>query len=96
MSELKKNDLIKARKLCNIFSIKHQIYTPSRMAGNLRLIIICHIYLEQLELDKHINTDKHKASFSDLEYQKRMKSFKLSSSMKETHFLFLFLKCQTS
>ena len=56
------------------------VYTPSRIARHLRPIIICHIDLEELELVTE-NTDKHKESFLDLEYQKRMKSFKLASSI---------------
>ena len=64
MNELKKNDLIKARKLCNIF----------RFIEDLNSINDCgefesnfsKIYLEELHLIKE-NTDKHEASFLDLD-----------------------------
>ena len=63
MKELKKNDLIKARKLCHIF----------RSIENLNSIndgvefenSYSNIYPEELQLGKE-NTDKHETSFLDL------------------------------
>ena len=64
INELKKNDLIKARKLCNIF----------RFIEDLNFINDCgefesnfsKIYLEESQLIKE-NTDKHEANFLDLD-----------------------------
>ena len=63
MNELRKNDLIKARKRCNLF----------RFVDDLNSIIdggefennFSNIYPEELLLGKE-NTDKHEASFLDL------------------------------
>ena len=63
MNELTKNDLIKTRKFCNIF----------RFIGDLKSINdggkfesnYSNIYSEELQLGKE-NTDKHEASFLDL------------------------------
>ena len=63
MNELKKNDLIKARKLCNIFRFiddLNSINDGGEFESNYY-----NIYPEELQLGKE-NTDKHQASFLDL------------------------------
>ena len=59
MNELKKSDLIKARKLCNIFRF-NSINDDGEFESNYS-----NIYPEELQLGKE-NTDKHEASFLDL------------------------------
>ena len=63
MNELKKNDLIKARKRCNIFRFiddLNSINDGGKFESNYS-----NIYPEELQLGKE-NTDKHEASFLDL------------------------------
>ena len=63
MNELKKNDLIKARKLCNIFRFiddLNSINDGGEFESNYS-----NIYPEELQLGKE-NTDKHEASLLDL------------------------------
>ena len=63
MNELKKNDLIKARKVCNIFRFiddLNSINDGGEFESNYY-----NIYPEELQLGKE-NTDKHQASFLDL------------------------------
>ena len=63
MKELKKNDLIKARKLCNIFRFiddLNSINDGGKFEGNYS-----NIYPEELQLGRE-NTDKLEASFLDL------------------------------
>ena len=63
MNELKKSDLIKARKLCNIFRFiddLNSINDGGEFESNYS-----NIYPEKLQLGKE-NTDKHEASFLDL------------------------------
>ena len=60
---MKKNDLIKARKLCNIFRFiddLNSINDGGEFESNYS-----NIYPEELQLGKE-NTDKHEASFLDL------------------------------
>ena len=62
-NELKKYDLIKARKLCNIFRFiddLNSINDGGEFESNYS-----NIYPEELQLGKE-NTDKHEASFLDL------------------------------
>ena len=62
-NELKKNDLIKARKLCNIFRFiddLNSINDGGEFESNYS-----NIYPEELQLGEG-NTDKHEASFLDL------------------------------
>ena len=64
MNELKKNDLIKARKLCNIFRFiddLNSINDGGEFESNFSKI-----YPEESQLSKE-NTDKHKATFLDLD-----------------------------
>ena len=63
MNELKKNDLIEARKLCNIFRFIDDL--NSMNDGGEFERNYSNIYPEELELGKE-NTDKHETSFSDL------------------------------
>ena len=63
MNELKKNDLIKARKFCNIFRFiddLNSINDGGEFESNYS-----NIYPEELQLGKE-NTDKHETSFLDL------------------------------
>ena len=64
MDELKKNDLIKAKKLCNIFRFiddLNSINDGGEFESNFSKT-----YPEELQLSKE-NTDKHEASFLDLD-----------------------------
>ena len=63
MNELKKNDLIKARKLCNILRFVNDLNSIND--GGKFESSYSNIYPEELQLDKE-NTDKHEASFLDL------------------------------
>ena len=63
MNELKKNDLIKARKLCNILRFVNDLNSIND--GGQFESSYSNIYPEELQLDKE-NTDKHEASFLDL------------------------------
>ena len=68
MNELKKNDLIKARKLCNIFRFiddLNSINNGGEFESNFSKI-----YPEELQLCKE-NTDKHEASFMELDIKIR-------------------------
>ena len=64
MNELKKNDLIKARKLCNIFRFIDDLNSIND-GGELESIY-SNIYPEELQLGKEENTVKHETSFLDL------------------------------
>ena len=63
MNKLKKNDLIKAGKLCNIFRFIDDLNSTND-GGELESNY-SNIYPEELELGKE-NTDKHEASFLNL------------------------------
>ena len=63
MNELKKNDLIKAKKLCGIFRFNDHL--SSINDGGEFESNYSNIYPEELQLGKE-NTDKHEASFLDL------------------------------
>ena len=63
MNELKKSDLIKVRQLCNIFRFIDDLDSISD-SGKLESNY-SNIYPEELQLGKE-NTDKHEASFLDL------------------------------
>ena len=63
MNELKKNGLIKARKLCNIFRFIDDLNSISD--GGEFESSYSNIYPKELQLGKE-NTDKHEASFLDL------------------------------
>ena len=62
MSELTKNDLIKARKLCNIFRFIDDLNSINDYGGNGKVVILIS---EELQLGKE-STDKHEVSFYDL------------------------------
>ena len=64
MNELKKNDLIKARKLYNIFRLIDDLNCIND--GGKFESSFSKIYPEELQLCKK-NTDKHEASFLDLD-----------------------------
>ena len=63
MNELRKNDLIKARKLCNIFRFINDLNSIDD--GGEFESNYSNIYPEELQLGKE-NTDKHETSFLDL------------------------------
>ena len=63
MNELKKNDLIKARKLCNIFRFIDDLNSIND--GGEFESSFSKIYPEELQLGKE-NTDKNESSFLDL------------------------------
>ena len=63
MNELKKTDLIEARKLCNIFRFINDLNSIND--GGEFESNYSNIYPEELQLDKE-STDKHEASFLDL------------------------------
>ena len=62
MSELTKNDLIKARKLCNIFRFIDDLNSINDDGGNGKVVILIS---EELQLGKE-STDTHEVSFYDL------------------------------
>ena len=62
MHELKKNDVIKARKLCNIFGFIDDLNSIND--GGEFKSSYSNIYPEELQLGKE-NTNKHEASFLD-------------------------------
>ena len=64
MNELKKNNLIKARKLCNIFRFIDDLNSIN--GGGEFESSYSNIYPEELQLGTE-NTDKHEASFLDLD-----------------------------
>ena len=93
MNELKKNDLIKVRQLCNIFRFiddLNSISDSGEFESNYS-----NIYPEELQLGKE-NTDKHEASFLDLNIKIKDGKFHFGLFDKEVHFLFLLSECQTS
>ena len=63
MNELKNNNLIKARKLCNIFRFINDLNSINN--GGEFESNYSNIYLEEFQLGKE-NTDKYEASFLDL------------------------------
>ena len=60
MNKLKKNDLIKARKVCNIFTFINDLKSIND-SGEYESSY-SNIYPEELQLGKE-NTDQHEASF---------------------------------
>ena len=72
MNELKKNDLIKARKLCNIFRFiddLNSINDGEEFESNFSKI-----HHEELQLNRE-NTDKDEASFLDLDIKIKDEKF---------------------
>ena len=68
MNELKKNNLIKVRKLCNIFRFIDDLNSVND--GEEFESNYSNIYPEELQLGRE-NTDKHEASFLDLKIKKK-------------------------
>ena len=68
MNELKNNDLIKARKLCNIFRFVDG--SNSINDGGEFESSYSNVYPEELQLGKE-NTDKHEASFIGFRHQNK-------------------------
>ena len=93
MNELKKNDLIKARKLCNIFRFiddLNSINDGGEFESNYS-----NIYPEELQLGKE-NTDKHETSFLDLNIKIEDGKFQSGLFDKRDSFLFSLSECQIS
>ena len=93
MSELKKKALIKTRKLCNNFRFIDDLNSIDDV-GEFESSYF-NISPEEFQLGKE-NTDKHEASFLDLNIKINDESFILTSLIKEIHFLFLLSEFQTS
>ena len=93
MNELKKNDIIRAKKLCNIFRLiddLNSINDGGEFESNFS-----DIYSEELQLRKE-NTDKHEASFSDLDIKIKDRKFHFGLFDKKDSFSFILSECQTS
>ena len=88
MNELKKNDLIKARKLCNIFRSINDL--NSIIDGGEFESHYSNIYPEELQLGKE-NTDKHETSFLDLNIKTKDGKFQFGLFDKRNSFP---LECQ--
>ena len=101
MNELKKNNLIKARKLSYIFRFIIDL-NAINVGGEFERNN-CNIYPKELELDKE-NTDTNEASFMDSDIKIKDGMFQvglfnkrlLNGLYQDTHFLFLLSECQTS
>ena len=92
MNKLKKNDLIKVRKLCNILRFIDDLNSIND--GEEFESRYSNIYPEELQLDKEHN-DKHEASYLDLEIKIKDGEFHFGSLIKETHLLFPLSEWQT-
>ena len=89
MKELKKNDLIKARKLCNVFRFiddLNSINDGREFESNYS-----NIYPEELQIGKE-NTDKHETSFLDLNIKIKDGKFQFSLFDKRDSFPFSFVR----
>ena len=93
MNELKKNELIKVRKHCNIFRFINDLNSIND-GGEFESTFF-KIYSEELQLSKE-NTDKRKASFLDLDIKIMNGKFHFDLFDKETRFLFLLSEYPTS
>ena len=85
MNELKKNDLLKARKLCNTFRFiddLNSINDGREFENNFSKI-----YPEELQLSNE-NTDKHEASYLDLDIKIKDEMFHSGLFDKRDSFLF--------
>ena len=71
MKKLKKTDLIKTRKLCNIFRFINDLNSVN---DGGKLSSYCNIYGEELQLGKE-NTDKHEPTFLDLNIKIKDRKF---------------------
>ena len=92
MNKLKKNDLIKARKLCNIFTFiddLNSINDGEEFESNYS-----NINPEELQLGKE-NIDKHEASFLALNIEIKDGKFHCVIFDKRDLFLFLLSEFQT-
>ena len=85
MNKLKKNDLIKARKLCNIFAFIDDLNCMND--GGEFESNFSNIYPQELQLVKE-NTDKHEASFLDLNIKIKDGKFHFSLFDKRDSFPF--------
>ena len=91
MNELKKIDLIKTRKFCNIFRFiddLNSINDDGEFESNYS-----NIYPEELQLGKG-NTDKHETSFLDLNI--KIKDGKFHFGLFDRRDSFTFFYCQNA
>ena len=89
MNGLNKNDLIKARKLCNLFRFiddLNSINDGGEFESNYS-----NIYPEELQLGKE-NTDKHEASFLDLNIKIKDGKFQFGLFNKRDSFPFAIVR----
>ena len=87
------DDLIKARKLCNIFRFivdLNSLNDDGEFESNYS-----NVYPDELQLAKE-NTDKHEATFLDLNIKIKGGKFHFGLFDKKIHFFFLLSECQTS
>ena len=89
MNELKKNDLIKARKLCNIFRLIDDL--NSFNDGGEFESNYSNIYPEELQLGKE-NNDKHETSFLDLNIKIKDGNFQFGLFDKRDSFPFCIVR----
>ena len=89
MNELKKNDLITARKLCNVFRFTDDLNSISH--GGEFESSYSNIYPEKLQLRKE-NTDKHWTSFLDLNIKIKDGKFHFGLFDKRTSFPFSIIR----
>ena len=90
MNELKKKDLIRARKLCNIFRFIDDLNTindAGEFENNYQ-----HIYPEELELGKE-NSNNVDASFLDLDIKVKDGQFQVGLFDKRDAFPFTIVRC---
>ena len=91
LNELKKNDLSKARKLCNIFRFIDDLNSIND--GGEFESSFSKIYPEELQLGKE-NTDKREASFLDLDIKIKDGKFHFGLLNKRDSFPFFY--CQNA
>ena len=89
MNKLKKNYLIKTRKLCNIFRFTDDLNSISD--GGEFESSYSSIYQEELQPGKE-NTDKHEASFLDLDIKIKNRRFSFGYFDKRDSFPFYIVR----
>ena len=85
MNKVKKKDLIKARKLCNMFRFIDDLNSIND--GGKFESSYSNIYPEELQLGKE-NTDKHESSFLDLDIKMKDRKFHFGLFDKRDSFRF--------
>ena len=72
MSKIKNNDLIKGKRLCNVFRFIDDL-NYIKNDGNLKVVIPISILMNYTQVKK--NTDKQGASFLDLDIEIKDEKF---------------------